>query len=255
MNDWSITSNIFSRHVKSHTRLQTRFDRFEAWHYFQLKDIYNVSAFLGPIHYWLFNKIQFMEERSFAVASYLQENGSKESASLKVNEYGDRLAGADLGEILGNNSIHNFLYGLISKVEIFEAGLMELVKDEKFDEVAKVVENHGRSTGQKLVEHKGSKPGNLEELYQLVADTQLEGMPCDPGAEVNLLDQNNMTYNHSTCNHIPNWEYTGCSNQKMCRIHNAWLGGFISGLNEAAVYKVEKTIADGASTCSAKITL
>jgi len=214
-----------------------------------------VSAFLGPIHYWLFNKIQFMEERSFAVASYLQENGSKDAASQKVTEYGERLAGADLGQILGNNSIHNFLYGLISKVEIFEAGLMDLVSEDHIADVMKVVEEHGRSIGKKLVEHKGAKPSNLQELYQHVSDTQLEGMPCDPTAEVKLLDEHNMAYNHSTCNHIPNWEYTSCSNKTMCQLHNAWLGGFISGLNEAASYKVESTIADGAPSCSAKITL
>jgi len=214
-----------------------------------------VSAFLGPIHYWLFNKIQFMEERSFAIASYLKENGSKEAASQKMDEYGEKLAGADLGQILGNNSIHNFLYSLISKVEIFEAGLVELATDEKFAEILKVATGHGKQTGQKLVQHKGAKPANLEELYQHVADTQLEGMPCDPGAEVHLVDEHTLAYNHTACNHIPNWEYTGCPNKKMCQLHNAWLGGFISGLNEAASYQVEKTIADGASSCAAKITL
>ena len=212
-----------------------------------------MSAFLGPIHYWLFNKIQFMEERSFVIANYLRENGSKEAADSKIEEYGERLSGADLGEILGNNSIHNFLYGLISKVEIFEAGLVELAKDEKLEGVLKAVEEHGKATGQKAVEHKGAPPANMEELYQLVADTQLEGMPCDSGAEVSLIDDKTLAYNHSSCNHLANWEYTGCSNQTMCKIHNTWLKGFISGLRENASYEVEQTIADGAQGCAARI--
>ena len=215
-----------------------------------------MSAFLGPIHYWLFNKIQFMEDRSFAIASYLQANGSKEAADKKISEYGVRLAGADLGELLGHNSIHNFLYGLISKVEIFEASLVEMASEAKFGEIIKVVAEHGERTGKRAVEHNGGKsPSNLEELYQQIADTHLEGMPCDPGGEVELINDHTLAYNHSACNHIPNWEYTSCGNKRMCQIHNAWLGGFIKGLNGSAKYVVEKTIADGAASCAAKITL
>jgi hypothetical protein len=197
-----------------------------------------------------------MEDRSFAIASYLQANGSKEAATKKISEYGQRLTGADLGQLLGNNSIHNFLYGLISKVEIFEAGLVELANDGKFADLLKVAGEHGRNTGLKLLEHNGGKsPSTLEELYQQIADTHLEGMPCDPGGEVEPLNEHTLAYNHSACNHIPNWEYTGCGNKRMCQIHNAWLGGFISGLNGSAKYTVERTIADGASSCAAKITL
>lgn len=213
-----------------------------------------MSAFLGPIHYWLFNKILHIEDRAFAIANALKDKGKDTEVDAKINEYGQRLAGADLAELVGDNSIHNFLYGLISKVEVFEAGLVALAGDD-FETARKAVEDHGRASAAKAVEQKGAKPDDLNTLYQYVADYQLEGMPCDPGAEVDPAAQNKLTYGHTTCNHMSNWEYTECPASKMCEIHNAWLQGFVEGLNGSAKYTVKDTIAGGAPRCEAEITL
>ncbi len=211
-----------------------------------------MSAFLGPIHYWLFNKILLIEDRAFAIATYLQNNNSAEIANGKIEEYGERMSGTDLAELVGNNPIHNFLYSLISKVEVFEAGLVEAAGD-KYDDILKVIENHGKKSAEQAIASKGGeKPCDLESLYQYINDCQLEGMPCDPSAEVEMLD-GAMSYNHRVCNHIPNWEYTNCSVSKMCGIHNAWLKGFVSGLSDSATYTVENTLANSSSGCSARI--
>ncbi len=213
-----------------------------------------MSAFLGPIHHWLFNKILHIEDRAFHIASILENNGKAEIAKNKVEEYGPRLAGADLAELVGDASIHQFMYSLISKVEVFEAGLVEAA-GEDYETVRKGVEEHGKLSAQEAVGRQGEKPEDLESLYKYINDSQLEGMPCDPGAMVEPMDDGSLAYRHTACNHIQNWEYTNCPSSKMCGIHNAWLKGFVSGLNDAAEYSVDETIADGAQTCSAFITL
>ncbi len=213
-----------------------------------------MSAFLGPIHYWLFNKIQYIEDRAFAIADALSQNGKADAAKSIVDGYGEKLAGKDLAALVGDNSIHNFLYGLITKAELLEAQLMEAAGDD-YQKALDIVEAHGKATGQKVVADKGEKAENLQAIYQHIADFHLEGMPCDPGAEVEMLDENRLAYKHVACNHMPNWEYTSCPSSRMCAAHNAWLKGFISGINESATYTVQSTIADGAPSCSAEIKL
>lgn len=213
-----------------------------------------MSAFLGPIHHWLFNKILYIEDRAFHIASALESNGKADIVKSKLEEYGPRLKGADLAELVGGASIHQFMYSLIAKVEVFEAGLVEAAGDD-YDAIRQKVEEHGKKAGQEAVARQGDKPESLESIYKYINDSQLEGMPCDPGAVVEPLDSNRLAYRHTGCNHIQNWEYTNCPSNKMCGIQNAWLKGFISGLNESAEYSVEKTIADGAESCSAVITL
>ncbi len=213
-----------------------------------------MSAFLGPIHYWLFNKILRVEGRAFAMASAMESNGKAEIARSKIEEYGQRLAGADLAELVEGNSIHQSLYGLISKVEVFEASLVEAAGDD-YEIVKKAAEENGKEAAEKAVAKEGARPEDLESIYRFINDSQLEGMPCDPGAEVEPLDANRLAYRHIACNHISNWEYTNCPSSKMCGINNAWLKGFISGLNGDAEYTVEKTIADGAESCEAEIRL
>ena len=214
-----------------------------------------MSLFLGPIHHWMFNKILILESRAFHIASAL-EGAGVESAAVKkaVADYGEKLAGRDLADMLGDNSIHQFLYGLIAKIQIFEAGLVDLAKD-RWEIALKAAESHGRETAGKAVSATGSKNASLEDIYRLIHDNQLEGMPCDPGAETAVISPSKLGYNHSTCNHIQNWEYTGVDIKRMCAITNAWIKGFIAGVNGSASYEVRQTLADGANSCKAEITI
>lgn len=214
-----------------------------------------MSLFLGPIHQWMFNKILILESRAFSIAKALADAGVERAALDKsVSDYGEKLAGRDLADMLGDNSIHQFLYGLIAKVQIFEASLVDLAKN-SFDVVLKAAESHGRETAGAAVKASGAKAASLEDIYRLIHDNQLEGMPCDPGAEIISLSPTKLGYFHSTCNHIQNWEYTGVDISRMCAMTNAWIKGFITGVNGKASYEVKATLADGANSCEAEITI
>ncbi|MGK7346269.1 MAG: hypothetical protein ACNS63_10740 [Candidatus Nitrospinota bacterium M3_3B_026] len=211
-----------------------------------------MSAFLGPIHYWMFKKIQTLESRAFAIASALEAAGRGGEVKELSDEYGDRLEGQDLEAILGDNPIHQFLSGLIARVEVLESKLVEAAGDD-FGKALEAAGEHGEKTAQAALEN-AAAPENFEQMYQIINDYQLEGMPCDPGAEVGMTN-GVMRYDHSTCNHLPNWRFTGVDVGRMCDITNAWLNGFIKGLNKDASFSVEKTIAKGAGSCRAELKL
>jgi hypothetical protein len=214
-----------------------------------------MSLFLGPIHQWMFNKILILESRAFSIAKALESAGVERDAVNKaVSEYGEKLAGQDLADMLGDNSIHQFLYGLIAKVQIFEASLVDLAKN-SFDAVLAVAESHGKQTASDGLKASGAKSASLEDIYRLIHDNQLEGMPCDPGAQTTSLSPGKIGYYHSTCNHIQNWEYTDVDIKRMCALTNAWIKGFIAGVNGTASYEVKETLAGGAKSCKAEISI
>ncbi len=211
-----------------------------------------MSAFLGPIHHWLFNKIQVVESRAFALAGALDESG-KGSLNGALEEYGDKLEGADVAEILGDNSIHQFLSGLIARVEVLEAKIMDAANG-NHELLLSAAEKHGRETAQKAISARGSKPESLDEIGQCLNDFCLEGMPCDPGATFESAGDKLM-YGHTACNHLENWGYTSADPKKMCMLTCAWTKGLVSGLSENANFEVKNTIANGSDSCLAEIKL
>lgn len=212
-----------------------------------------MSAFLGPIHYWLFNKIQTIESRAFAIADALKTAGKDKAVDEIVEDYGDRLEGQDLDVLIGDNPIHQFLAGLIAKAQVLESRIVEAAGDD-VETALKAAEEHGKKTAARAVENK-PKPEDFEGIWQYINDYQLEGMPCDPGADVSLGSNGSMRYAHTVCNHMQNWQYTGVDMGRMCQVTNAWLKGFVSGLNGDVEYNVERSIVGGADKCEAVLKL
>ncbi len=212
-----------------------------------------MSAFLGPIHYWLFNKIVTLESRAFALSKTLEDNGV--DVSSLTDQYGNKLEGEDIGEIIGNNPIHQFLSGLITRVQVFEAQVVERAGTEHLDKLLARALLHGSETAANAIEKQGgSKPEGLGGVENQIQTFQLDGMPCDPAGELSLISDKELSYSHTTCNHLGNWAFTGVDKSSMCKITNVWLEGFVKGLRENAEYSVESAIADGADSCLAKIT-
>lgn len=221
---------------------------------FRYSDVRNrekniMSLILGPIHHWLFGKILVAEERAFALAEALAAAGVGDDLIPLRERYGERLAGKELATLVGENPIHQFLQGLITKVQLFEASLVEAHAD-RVELLYETARRHGEETGRRLAE---GKRRTAEEIARLLNDTQLEGMPCDPGATFTPFpDGAGFDYTHSACNHIGNWSYTGVDIPTMCRLYNRWIEGFVEGLGGG--FRLEETIADGAARCVARVT-
>lgn len=212
-----------------------------------------MSAFLGPIHYWLFAKIVTVESRAHALAALLSDKGVDVADLLA--DYGEKLQGADLAELVGGASIHQFLSGLITKVEVFEAQVVERGGDDHFELLLATAQNHGRVMGSELASDGGGPPSTAESLANFIHNHALEGMPCDPGGDLAPLSDTELSYGHQACNHMMNWRYTGVDLAKMCRIQNAWVEGLTKGLCGNVTYVTGDTIVSGAPHCQAQITL
>ena len=79
-----------------------------------------MSAFLAPIHYWLFNKIRQVEQREqklFEQASEMCGSSAEELREQVWQSYGSPLPEKDLSEMIDQSNIHGWLQKQINIVE------------------------------------------------------------------------------------------------------------------------------------------
>lgn len=129
-----------------------------------------MSAFLGPIHYWLYNKIQFQDNLVKSLASKL---GCEEV--INVNTQIGALPGGDLQDIIDEGNIHGWLQDKIHLVEsrlsfVVESLCSKGVSMEQIGEVA--YEVGAKSTVL-------TPDTSAAEAYKFLNDTLIDGMPCD----------------------------------------------------------------------------
>lgn len=162
-----------------------------------------MSAFLGPIHYWLFNKICLQDSM---VESILDLNDEKKYVSdlrKMVDEECDSLEKKPLEEMIDEGNIHGWLQ---HKVNIVENRLSfvvtELLKkdSEAMEDILNVVYQLGTS---KSEENTFETP---EEVYQYLNDMLLDGMPCDHVNELVSVSDNELIYRRTMCIHQNFWK-------------------------------------------------
>lgn len=216
-----------------------------------------MSLVLGPVHYWMHNKIKTTEGREAAIVSAFKKRFG-EAASAEVlahvhkkfppSKNGDK----PLEEILEGVMIHHGIQNLIVDVETREAATVSAFS-KKFgkdaNEIAiKAAYEHGVSCGQTAAKEKGNGC-NAKEAFELLSDYFCDGMPCDRGAQVVEESEKRTTWDHNDCVHIGYWQTAGAPLDTMCDLITSWIDGFGKGLNASLTHKREKCIAKGAADC------
>lgn len=175
-----------------------------------------MSKFLGPIHFWLYNKIQIQEEFIRRIA------GEKEEYRKYISE--DNRA---LDELIDETNIHGWLQGRITDAETRYAALVtEILRKDTgaLECLEKTAEQFGK-------EHAITAGTDLFHVYQTFNDTLLDGMPCD---RVNLLvdrDDTYMTWERTADLHSGYWEQAGGDPGVYYALRDAFIRGMLSDTN------------------------
>jgi len=216
-----------------------------------------MSMFLGPIHQWLYNKIQIGAGRATAIEEGFKNEFGSEAEGI-IAEVDDKYpsfpVGIDLEDIIGDAPIHGFLSGLIRMIECREAGLVAAFVN-KFGDPAKETAivastDYGKRTGE---DAKGDiEEGNTESLFKALYDRQLDGMPCDQGAQPNFQKEG-IIIRQNECLHSINWQEAGAPLDVMCQITGAWIKGFLQGAAPSMKYSMEASVIAGESECQYSI--
>ena len=135
-----------------------------------------MSAFLGPIHFWLYNKIGNQEALTKAIADYaLQQNWIADT-----DEYTKVLP--PLEAVIDEGNIHGWLQAQITDAESRYAELVNEVlsaDNGRLDALCSVAFDFGR-------EHT-VEAADAAEAYKDFEDFFVNGMPCD---RVNAVTKN-----------------------------------------------------------------
>ncbi len=216
-----------------------------------------MSLVLGPVHHWMYKKIQTTEAREAFVVDALKDKYGLEADEILNSIYEKHPVSdksASLEEKLGNAPIHQGIQNLIINVETREASVVAAFCEKYGDEVKELVvrsaHNHGVECGRRAVVERGSSGGcTASKAFELIQSYLCDGMPCDRGAQAQSEEDVRTTWDHTECVHEQYWKDAGASFETMCDMLNSWIAGFGEGVNPKIKYKREKAIAAGDSMC------
>lgn len=144
-----------------------------------------MSAFLAPIHFWMYDKILIAQRLTFAV----EEKFLNEEEKNEVESLFPALVSEDLEEVIDQSNIHGWLHTAVSNVEIRFAYTVKKLLDKavSLEEIKKICFEYGTSFPCYEI-------SSLKDAYELLMDTLLDGLPCDVSISVVREEENELEF-------------------------------------------------------------
>ena len=200
-----------------------------------------MSAFLAPIHTWLFNKILLAEdlENSLKKAYIDKYKDIAVEVADKSLAYGNPIdTTRNIEDIIDESNIHGWLQEKISDVETRTAfTISEMIKKygkEAEDIAALSFISQGKTVGEALKTKQ--MPSNPEELYNALNIYLLEGMPCDRVTKLLKSEKNILEWETTSCIHKKYWEMVNGDVNVFYDLRHRWIKSFIENSNDEYTY-------------------
>ncbi|WP_373181192.1 hypothetical protein [Clostridium butyricum] len=198
-----------------------------------------MSAFLGKIHYWLYNKIQLHEDLINDVVNLAKKNGydSENLLNKSYSMYGYPAVGSLENEI-DHSNIHGWLQERIISVESRLAYIItELLKNNvvKKDDIANVFYKNAVNIMNKLQINESSP----QYIFNLIFHYMLEGMPCDRVNEINENNETMIQWKTIKDIHKEYWDKVFGDVNNFYYFRDSWINGFLYASNRK--YKYTRT--------------
>lgn len=186
-----------------------------------------MSAFLGPIHYWLYNKIRLQEKLIENILDESINNNWYPDLENEVEKAYGKTDNSALEEIIDQSNIHGWLQGRIAQAESKLAFVTTNIIRKNYDNITnlkKIAYNFGVSNGM---------PENLnaENCFKLLNDTLIDGMPCDRVNEIIESGENQVVWKQSVCVHSDYWKNIGGDVSVYYELRHEIIKGMLSKSN------------------------
>lgn len=197
-----------------------------------------MSAFLGPIHYWVYNKILVVENIQKEVLEFAKNRGiNVDSIKSKAYEKYGEPDYSNLEDVIDEGNIHGWLQGRIDSLEYRLASIVtDILKENiKIEEIKEVF----KSNGKEVFENIEDKSLSADGLFKVIFDNLVEGMPCD---RVNLVEEESdekVVWITTTCVHKRFWDAVGGDVNNYYILKDGWIEGFVSSSLKNFVYERE----------------
>lgn len=164
-----------------------------------------MSAFLGPIHYWLYGKIQLQEELIQSLLASAQNQGWDNAPGEKLDAACGSADLRPLEECIDQGNIHGWLQEKIRGSETRLAVLVtELLKADpaRLSELEQTAYRFGQS-------HPIEQGAGADRAFQALTDSLLDGMPCDHVNRLLQQEEQSTVWQQTQCLHREFWEQAG----------------------------------------------
>lgn len=183
-----------------------------------------MSAFLGPIHYWLYGKVELQQRLVEEIISLAEHKGVKNLEDELNTTYGIFDA-RPLEEIIDESNIHGWLQDKVSKVEykLAKAVTKLLHSDQvSINELEHIFYKHGENVGEALAREEGL---TVPRVYKAISDSLLDGMPCDHAMQLMEQEEDEVIWKRVFCVHERYWDEVAGDIKNYYALRNAWLKG------------------------------
>jgi hypothetical protein len=211
-----------------------------------------MSAFLAPIHTWVFNKIKLFENlEKDLVNTYKEKYGESINSIVGKNQdkYGKPLEDKPIEELIDTANIHGWLQNRIDIAETrLSAILTEIFNnyDSEAIEIAiKVYSEQGTGSGNDAKSKYSIE--TAPEIYKALNSYLLDGMPCDIVNIVTVNKEDRVEWENTRCLHRGYWESVNADVDIFYKLRSTWIRAFVTNANHKFTYNVSETKIEGAS--------
>lgn len=185
-----------------------------------------MSAFLGPLHEWMYGKIKGQESLVQVILSLSESQGWNDGLRQEINQKFGKLDQGALEDIIDGYNIHGWLNERVACVENRLAyTVTNLLTDheERIENILSLFYKDGQEKGTSL-------PVDLDctQIYAKMTDFLLDGMPCDNAAEVLTESADEVVWNFVGDIHESYWKALGTDAAVFYRLRAEWIKGFLS---------------------------
>lgn len=194
-----------------------------------------MSAFLGPIHYWLYNKIQIQQ----SIVNEIIEAGEETIPELReyLNTKYGKSETRPLEDVIDQSNIHGWLQEQVSREEYKLAEsitLLQKKKPEILNEIKDIFQIAGKSIFRTITIE------NVSNAYKAISDSLLDGMPCDHANSIIEENEEKIVWKRNSCVHQKYWNEVNGD----ITVYYILRDEFIKGSLDNTVYLYKKTGTD-----------
>lgn len=183
-----------------------------------------MSAFLGPIHFWLYNKIKIQNEIVEEILDYSENNLSNNMRENFYTKFSDGEL-KPLDQVIDVTNIHGWLQERVNQVESKLAyAVTELTKNNPNN--LDIIKDIFKSKGAEVSTF--DNDSSLDEVYKAINDTLLDGMPCDHANSVILHADNEIVWKRNVCVHQKYWDEVEGDIKDFYRLRDEFIEGLLS---------------------------
>lgn len=209
-----------------------------------------MSAVLGHIHHWLYKKIQLINEREKLIEDKSRtviNDLADELHAISLDTYGPLIDPAiPLEDIIDHDNIHMWLQNQITTSSVREASFIkDLLDSTSGDQAVPTITAildafavQGSACGHIAAEQ--LQADNPENLYNMLQNFYVNGMPCDGGDDIIINSDTQFTWIGNHKHQMTYWKKAGVDPNFMALAYQTWFDFFIRAASPTCHFIVLK---------------